>query len=247
MDAPQDLDGRVALVTDGARGIGRAITDRLLAAGGQVAVGDRNQPDELPAGARWFGADVREPDQADALVAAVVEHYGRLDVVVTSAGGSPAAAAATASAAFTTAIVTLNLLAPLWVIRAANAVMQGQDGGGAIVTLGPLDGLAASPGTAAYGAAKAGLVHLTQSLAVEWASAVRVNCVSAGHLAPEAVDLPDGGDAAAVPLGRLGTAEDVAEAVVYLASPTSAYVAGANLLVHGGDNRPAYLGVVNGE
>ena len=102
---------------------------------------------------------------------------------------------------FTTAIVTLNLLAPLWVIRAANQVMQGQDGGGAIVTLGPLDGLAASPGTAAYGAAKAGLVHLTQSLAVEWAPAVRVNCVSAGHLAPEAVDLPTGGGPAAVPWG----------------------------------------------
>ena len=247
MDAPQDLGGRVALVTDGARGIGRAVTDRLLAAGAQVAVGDRNQPDELPAGARWFGADVREPDQADALVAAVVERYGRLDVVVTSAGGSPAAVAATASAPFTTAIVTLNLLAPLWVIRAANQVMQGQDGGGAIVTLGPLDGLAASPGTAAYGASKAGLVHLTQSLAVEWAPAVRVNCVSAGHLAPEAVDLPTGGGPAAVPLGRRGTADDVAEAVVYLASPASAYVTGANLLVHGGDDRPAYLGAVTGE
>ena len=241
MDASQDLDGRVALVADGADGIGRAVTDRLLAAGAQVAVSTRNQPDELPAGARWFGADVREPDEADALVAAVVEHHGRLDVVVTGPGGSPAAEAATASPTFTTAIVTLNLLAPLWVSRAANEVLQGQADGGAIVHLGPLDGLGASPGTAAYGAAKAGLVHLTQSLAVEWAPRVRVNCVSAGHLGTGRTE------AAAVPLQRLGTAADVAEAVVYLASPASSYVSGANLVLHGGGERPAFLDAVEGQ
>jgi len=241
MDAPQDLDGRVALVIDGADSIGRAVTDRLLAAGAQVAVSTRNQPDELPTGARWFGADVREPDEADGLIAAVVEHHGHLDVVVTGPGGSTAADAATASPTFTTAVVTLNLLAPLWVGRAANEVMQDQDDGGAIVNLGPLDGLGASPGTAAYGAAKAGLVHLTQSLAVEWAPRVRVNCVSAGHLTTGSAE------AAAVPLQRLGTGADVAEAVAHLASPSSAYVTGANLMVHGGDDRPAYLGAVAGE
>jgi len=241
MDAPQDLDGRVALVIDGATGIGRAVTDRLLAAGAQVAVSTRNQPDELPTGARWFGADVRQADEADGLVASVVEHLGRMDIVVAGAGGSPEAEAATASPTFTTAIVTLNLLAPLWVSRAANEVMQGQDDGGAVVHLGPLDGLGASPGTAAHGAAKAGLVHLTQSLAVEWAPRVRVNCVSAGHL--------ETGTAAmtGVPLGRLGTAADVAEAVGYLASPASGYVTGTNLLVHGGDDRPAYLAAIAGE
>lgn len=241
MDAPQDLDGRVALVTDGADGIGRAVTDRLLAAGAHVAVGTRTQPDELPVGARWFGADVREPDEADTLVAVVVDHYGHLDVVVTGPGGSPVVEAATASPAFTTAVVTLNLLAPLWVSQAANEVMQGQDDGGAIVHLGPLDGLGAAPGTAAYGAAKAGLLHLTQSLAIEWAPRVRVNGVSAGHLTAGRAE------ASAVPLGRLGTGADVAEAVAYLVSPTSTYVTGSNLLVHGGDNRPAFLGAVADE
>lgn len=240
MDAPQDLDGRVALVMDGADGIGRAATDRLLAAGAQVAVSTRNQPDELPAGTRWFGADGRQATGADALVTAVVDHYGRLDIVVTGPGGSPPTEAATADAAFTQAIVTLNLLAPLWVSRAANEVMQGQDDGGTIVHLGPLDGLGASPGAAAYGAAKAGLLHLTQSLAVEWAPRVRVNCVSADHLTSGRSEV------SAVPLGRLGTAADVAQAVAYLASPTSTYVTGSNLLVHGGDNRPAFLGAVAG-
>ena len=243
MDAPQDLDGRVALVTDGADGIGRAVTDRLLAAGAQVAVTTRHQPDELPAGARWFGADTRVAAEADDLVAAVIDHYGRLDVLVSNPGGSPTGDAATADDAFVTAVVTLNLLVPLWVSRAANAAMQAQDDGGAIVTFGPLDGLGASPGAAAYGAAKAGLVHLTQSLAVEWAPKVRVNCVSTDHLAPGPADLPDGG-AGAVPLGRLGTGADLAEAVAHLASPAAGYVTGSNLLVHGGDYRPAYLGAI---
>ena len=243
MDAAQDLDGRVALVIDGAGGLGRSVTDRLLAGGASVAVGTRDQPDELPTGARWFGADVREADGAATLVAAVVDHHGRLDVLVTGAGGSPPADAATADAPFTTAVVTLNLLAPLWVSRAANAVMQDQDSGGAIVHLGPLDGLGPSPGTAAYGAAKAGLVHLTRSLAVEWAPRVRVNCVSADHLEPGSDHVPQAG-AAAAPLGRLGTGADVAEAVAYLASPGAAYVTGSNLLVHGGDDHPAYLSAI---
>lgn len=248
-----DLDGRVALVTGGARGIGRGITDRLLAAGARVAVCGRNQPDELPAGARFFGADVREADQVDALVAAVSEHFGRLDVAVNNAGGSPYADAATASPRFSTAIVALNLLAPLFVAQAANRVMQGQAEGGAIVNIGSVSGLRPSPGTAAYGAAKAGLVNLTQTLAVEWAPKVRVNTVSAGLIATEQADLHYGdADAVArveatVPLGRLGTPADVAEAVVYLASPRSAYVTGANLVVHGGGERPAYLGAVTGE
>jgi len=253
MSAPTDLDGRVALVTGGARGIGRGITDRLLAAGARVAVCGRNQPDELPEGARYFAADVRDAEQVDGLIAAVAEHYGRLDIAVNNAGGSPYADAATASPRFSTAIITLNLMAPLFVSQAANRVMQARDEGGAIVNIGSVSGLRPSPGTAAYGAAKAGLVNLTQTLAVEWAPKVRVNCVSAGLIATEQADRHDGdADAiarveATVPLGRMGTAADVAEAVCFLASPASAYVTGANLVVHGGGERPAYLGAVAGD
>jgi NAD(P)-dependent dehydrogenase (short-subunit alcohol dehydrogenase family) len=251
MSAATDLGGRVALVTGGARGLGRGITDRFLAAGARVAVCGRSQPDELPAGARFFGADVRDAEAVDGLVAAVAERYGRIDIAVNNAGGSPVAQAATAAPAFSTAIITRNLMAPLFVSQAANRVMQDQDEGGAIVNIGSLRGLSPSPGTAAYGAAKAGLVDLSRTLAVEWAPKVRVNCVSADLIATEAA-ADDDVDAiaaveATVPLGRLGTVSDVAGVVCYLASPASAYVTGANLVIHGGGRRPTYLGAIAGE
>lgn len=246
MSAATDLDGWVALVTGGARGIGRGITDRLLVAGAQVAVCGRSQPDELPAGARFFGADVRDAEAVDGLVAAVVGHYGRLDIAVNGAGGSPVAEAATASPTFSTAIIHLNLMAPLFVSQAANRVMQDQDEGGAIVNIGSVTGLRPSPGTAAYGAAKAALVDLTQTLAVEWAPKVRVNCVSADFIAAEQAD-ENASAEADVPLGRKGTTTDIGDAVCYLASPLSAYVTGTNLVVHGGGRRPAYLGAVAGD
>ena len=236
------LDDRIALVSGGADGLGRAITDRLLAAGAQVAVCRRNQPDELPAGARFFQADVRDADEVDALVAAVVDHYGRLDVVVTEPGGSPTADASTAAPSFSISILTLNLLAPLHLATAANRVMQGQEDGGTIVTVGSLRGVHPAPGTAAYGAAKAGLIHLTSSLAAEWGPKVRVNCVSAET--PAEGDEP--ADPAASPFGRTATPAEVADAVAYLASTASAYVTGTNLVVHGGGERPAFLAAIAG-
>jgi NAD(P)-dependent dehydrogenase (short-subunit alcohol dehydrogenase family) len=243
--------GRAVLVTGGCRGVGRGIAIRFLAAGADVAVCCRHRPEELPAAdgreAVFLEGDVRDPDQVAALVAAVVERFGRLDVVVNNAGGSPPADAATASPRFSTSIVALNLLAPLHVAQAANAVMQEQEEGGAIVNIGSVSGMRPSPGTAAYGAAKAGLVNLTATLAVEWAPKVRVNCVSAGMVRTEQADLHYGDEAgiaavaATVPLGRLGEPGDVAEACVFLASPASAYISGANLVLHGGGERPAFL------
>jgi NAD(P)-dependent dehydrogenase (short-subunit alcohol dehydrogenase family) len=168
-------------------------------------------------------------------------------VVVNNAGGSPRADAATASPRFSTSIVALNLLAPLHVAQAANRVMQEQEEGGAIVNIGSVSGLRPSPGTAAYGAAKAGLVNLTATLAVEWAPKVRVNCVSAGMVRTESSDLHYGDEAgvaavaATVPLGRLAEPADVADACLFLASPAAAYISGANLVLHGGGERPAFL------
>ncbi len=158
--------------------------------------------------------------------------------------------AAAASPRFSASIVALNLLAPLYCAQAANAVMQGQEDGGSIVNIASVSGIRPSPGTAAYGAAKAGLINLTQSLAIEWAPKVRVNCVSAGLVATEAADDhyggPEGmaGVAATVPLGRFGTPEDVAGLCLFLASPLAAYVTGANLVAHGGGEWPAFLAAV---
>jgi len=255
---PLDFTGRTVLVTGGAKGIGRGIAEGFLAAGADVVVCGRTSVDDdaLPSGvdaagrerrAVFVAADLRDAEQATAAVGAAVDRFGRLDVLVNNAGGSPSADAATASPRFSASIVQLNLLAPLYCAQAANAVMQGQDTGGSIVNIASVSGLRPSPGTAAYGAAKAGLLSLTTSLAIEWAPKVRVNALSAGLVATESADAHYGGAAgmaqvaATVPLGRFGTPDDMAGICRFLASPLAAYVTGANLVAHGGGEHPAFL------
>jgi NAD(P)-dependent dehydrogenase (short-subunit alcohol dehydrogenase family) len=247
-----DLSGKVALVTGGTRGVGRGIAEAFLAAGADVVICARNAPSTLPSAppattsreAVFLPVDVRDWDEIGRVIGQTVERFGRLDVVVNNAGGAPPASAATASPRFSAAIVNLNLLAPLLMTQRANEVMQGQDGGGSIINISSLNGTRPSPGTAAYGAAKAGLINLTTSLAVEFAPKVRVNCVTAGALATEELHQQYGGDAyfdrvaATVPLGRMGTPGDVAQACLFLASEAAAFVTGTNLVVHGGGDDP---------
>jgi NAD(P)-dependent dehydrogenase (short-subunit alcohol dehydrogenase family) len=253
---PLDFTGRVVLVTGGTRGVGRGIAEAFLEHGAKVVVCARHDPEVLPAagGARasFVAADVRRAEDAASVVQAAVERLGRLDVLVNNAGGSPAVAAAEASAKFVTSVVSLNLLAPFFCAQAANAVMQDQDGGGVVLNIASVSALRPSPGTAAYGAAKAGLVNLTRTLAVEWAPKVRVNCVVAGLIATEAGAGHYGGEAglaavaASVPLGRMGTPRDVAGVCLLLASPLAGYVTGAAVEAHGGGERPAYLSALEG-
>jgi NAD(P)-dependent dehydrogenase (short-subunit alcohol dehydrogenase family) len=235
----------VVLVTGGTKGIGRGIAARFVEEGATVVVCARTKPDET-AGS-FVPADVRDPDQVDELVRVVVDLHGRLDVLVNNAGGSPPADAAVASPRFSKAIVELNLLGPLYAAQVANRVMQEQLEGGVIINVASVSGTRPSPGTAAYGAAKAGLLNLTETLAVEFAPRVRVNAVVAGLVRTEQSDLHYG-DAdsiarvsATVPLGRLAEPRDVADACLYLASPLASYVSGAQLAVHGGGERPAFL------
>jgi len=254
---PLDFTGRVVLVTGGTRSIGAGIARRFLAAGAEVLICARHAPDRPPESggrpARFVAADVRDPDQVRRLVDRAVDQCGRLDVVVNNAGGAPYADAATASPRFHAKVIELNLIAPLHVAQRANGVMQGQEGGGSIVMVGSVSGTRPSPGTAAYGAAKAGLHQLATSLAVEWAPKVRVNTVVVGPVATELSHLHYGdadGEAAVggtIPLGRMAVPDDVADACVYLASPLARYVTGAALTVHGGGERPAYLAAARQE
>ncbi len=256
-----DLTGTVVVVTGGARGIGRGITEAFLAVGadvvvcGRTPVADADLPSVLDAGgesrrAVFVSADVRDSDQASSLMSATVERFGRIDTLINNAGGAPSVAAATASPRLSAGIINLNLLAPLYCAQAANAVMQTQQRGGSIISITSVSGLRPSPGSAAYGAAKAGLVSLTETLAVEWAPKVRVNCVSAGLIATEAADDHYGGAkgieavAATIPLGRMGTPTDIAALCLFMASPLASYVSGANLVGHGAGETPAYLGAV---
>jgi NAD(P)-dependent dehydrogenase (short-subunit alcohol dehydrogenase family) len=255
----QEFAGRAVVITGGTRGIGAGIARAFLEAGASVLVCGRTPPadeSELPAAdgrrARYFSADVRDPDQVGELIAAAADAFGRVDVLVSNAGGSPPAPAATASPRFHSKIIELNLIAPLHCAQAANAVMQEQDDGGSVIMIGSVSGVRPSPGTAAYGAAKAGLQHLVTSLAVEWAPRVRLNSVVPGFVATDAAasHYGDAEKAAAVassvPLQRMATAADVAAACLFLASPRAGYISGASLLVHGGGEPPAFLAVAAG-
>jgi NAD(P)-dependent dehydrogenase (short-subunit alcohol dehydrogenase family) len=240
-----DLDGRVVLVTGGVRGVGAGISDVFAGQGAVVVTCARRAVDGCVH--EFHSCDVRDPDAVQALVATIVARHGRLDVVVNNAGGSPHALAADASPRFHQRIIELNLLAMLHVSQAANAVMQTQQRGGAIVSISSLSGNRPSPGTAAYGAAKAGVDSLTASLAVEWAPKVRVNAVVAGMVRTEQAELFYGDEqsqaavAATIPLGRLAEPADIGWAAAFLASDAASYISGATLAVHGGGEPPPFL------
>ncbi len=243
------LAGRIVLVTGGVRGVGAGISAVFAAQAATVITCARRPVAGLPY--EFHGCDVRDPDAVGSLVEIIVGRHGRLDVVVNNAGGSPYALAADASPRFHQKVIELNLLGMLHVSQAANAVMQQQSRGGAIVSISSVSGRRPSPGTAAYGAAKAGVDSLTATLAVEWAPKVRVNAVVAGMVATEKVDLFYG-DAASqnavastIPLGRLAQPREIGWAAAFLASDAASYVSGATLAVHGGGEPPPFLSASN--
>lgn len=239
------LGGRIVLVTGGVRGVGAGISAVFADQGATVVTCARRPVEGLPY--EFHSCDVRDAEAVAALIDVIVAKHGRLDVVVNNAGGSPFALAADASPRFHQKIIELNLLGMLHVSQAANAVMQQQDRGGSIISISSVSGRRPSPGTAAYGAAKAGVDSLTTSLAVEWAPKVRVNAIVVGMVATEQAELFYGDSdsqaavAATVPLGRLAKPEDIGWAAAFLASDAASYVSGSTLAVHGGGEPPPYL------
>ncbi|BBZ02526.1 short chain dehydrogenase [Mycolicibacterium chitae] len=235
----------MVLVTGGVRGVGAGISAVFAGQGATVVTCARRPVEGSPY--EFHPCDVRDDESVAALIAAIVERHGRLDVVVNNAGGSPYVPAADASAKFSAKIVELNLLGPLSVAQHANTVMQKQGAGGSIVNISSVSGYRPTPGTAAYGAAKAGIDNLTKTLAVEWAPKVRVNSVVVGMVETEQSELfyGDADSIAAisknVPLGRLAKPHDVGWATAFLASEAASYISGASLEVHGGGEPPHYL------
>ncbi|BBY45510.1 SDR family oxidoreductase [Mycolicibacterium celeriflavum] len=239
------LEDRVVLVTGGVRGVGAGISAVFAGQGASVVTCARRPVEGLPY--EFHPCDVRDDDAVGALIQTIVDRHGRLDVVVNNAGGSPYVLAAEASAKFSRKIVELNLLGPLSVSTHANAVMQTQERGGSIINIASVSGRRPTPGTAPYGAAKAGMESITATLAVEWAPKVRVNSVVVGMVVTEQSELfyGDADSIAAisqnVPLGRLAEPADVGWAAAFLASDAASYISGASLEVHGGGEPPHYL------
>jgi NAD(P)-dependent dehydrogenase (short-subunit alcohol dehydrogenase family) len=248
MSLSLDLSNRVALVTGGSRGIGRGISQALVATGAVVVTCGRSEAESLT-GTTHVRCDVRDPDAVHAMIEEIVRDHGRLDVLVNNAGGAPSALAADASPRFHDSIIGLNLSAPLLVAQVANRVMQAQATGGSIVNISSISANRPAPTIAAYAAAKAGVDSLTRSLAMEWAPKVRVNSVDVGLCRTEQTDDHYGGDdrvaaiERTIPLGRMAQPLEVGHVVAFLASDLASYVSGAQVACHGGGEPPVFLSV----
>lgn len=246
-------EGKIVLITGGTKGIGVGIAQGFLSAGATVIVCGRKEVEQLPQvtlqgevkQAQFIQADVKKIESITAMFAAIEAEHGRLDVLVNNAGGSPFAMADKASPRFHEAILQLNLIAPLNVAQQANQLMQAS--GGSIIFISSISAMRASPGTAAYGAAKAGVLSLVKSLAVEWAPKVRVAAVSPGLVKTEQSHLHYGDDdgiaavSATIPAGRMANPEDIANACLFLGSDDASYSSGCNILLNGGGEMPAFL------
>jgi NAD(P)-dependent dehydrogenase (short-subunit alcohol dehydrogenase family) len=245
----QDFHGRVVLVTGGASGIGRAAALAFGRRGAAVVIAGRRQADgaqavaalaDIGARARFIATDVTQPDALDALHRAVLAEHGRLDVAFNNAGyQEPRAPLAEQDAALYDRVFDTNLRAVYLSLQQQIGIMARQ-GGGAIVVNASVSGLRnPNPGLALYAASKAAVISLTRSAAMEYAQqGVRINAVAPGRvvtdmmLASRIMDMS--AVAAGLPLRRMGQPEEVAEAVVWLASDAAAFVVGHVLCTDGG-------------
>jgi len=238
-----DLDGRVAIITGAASGIGAATARRFAADGATVALIDRDADavvrvaDDVNGHA--YVLDVRDGDEVTEVVDRVAQTLGQIDVLVNNAGTGDLRPLHTVDDKLWRRLIDVNLTGTFNLTRAVIPYML-ETGGGTIVNNASLSGLAPTRHEAAYSAAKAGVIALTKSAALEYGPTVRVNCVAPGHVRTPLTavwdEFPDAFApiAHAIPLGRIGEAHEVAEVILFLASDRASYVTGQTLVVDGG-------------
>jgi NAD(P)-dependent dehydrogenase (short-subunit alcohol dehydrogenase family) len=243
-----DLAGRVALVTGASRNIGAGIARRLAEAGAAVIVHWRSREDGaaevvesiVAAGGRAHAlqADLAEPGDVDGLISRTLEVFGTLDIAINNAGSFPVRPLLEMTFAEWQAMYADNVESAFLCTQGAARHMR-RAGGGAIVNVASIESLTPAPDHSHYGSAKAAVVMFTRAAAQELGPyGIRVNAVSPGLVARPGIaeDWPDGVQRwlKQVPLGRLGEAEDVADACLFLASPAARFISGHNLVVDGG-------------
>jgi NAD(P)-dependent dehydrogenase (short-subunit alcohol dehydrogenase family) len=242
-----ELDGQVAVITGGASGIGRATAIRFAAEGASVAVVDRDgdaaSAVAAEVGGRALVVDVRDGDALGVALRSVADSAGRLDILFNNAGSGDLRPLHTVDDKLWHRLIDVNLTGTFNGMRAAVPLML-EGGGGVVVNNASVSGLTPTRNEAAYSAAKAGVIALTKSGALEYGPSVRVNCVAPGHVRTPLTavweQFPDVFDpvAAVIPLGRIGHADEIAEVVLFLASRRSSYITGQTLVVDGGISLP---------
>ncbi|MDP9117642.1 MAG: SDR family oxidoreductase [Actinomycetota bacterium] len=244
--------GQVAIVTGAGRGIGAASAIALAEAGADVVISARtaDQLQEVAARIEGLGrralvvtADLNEEAEIRALATAAKQTFGRLDIVVNNVGGTMPRTYLDTSVGFLERAFHFNVSTAHALTTSAAPIML-ESGGGSVINIASVVGKVAGRGYLAYGTAKGALIHYTELAAQDLAPRIRVNAIAVGSIATSALDIVMAdeqmrtGIEDATPLRRLGATEDIAGAVLYLASPAGSYLTGAVLDVHGGLQQP---------
>jgi len=249
------LEGKVALITGGSRGIGEAAAILLARAGADIAITSRKQPDldevskKIEAEGRRsiaIAANVGKLDQIQPLVDTVMEKFGRIDILVNNAGTSFNAPALDITETAWDSVMNLNLKGLFFLSQAVARIMK-NTGGGSIINISSVAGIKAQNNTPHYSISKAAVIMATSVLAKEWAAyKIRVNCVAPGSIETRLYDaifqiLPEDqrenaktAAVSGVPMKRAGMPEEIADAILFLASDASSYITGQTITADGG-------------